>query len=159
GELTEVDLYARRFPALAERLAARLEAYAETAGQSSPENWSTPAEFPRVPGYEVLSVLGEGGMGVVYKARHLKLQRLVALKMIRGGGCVRPGDLQRLRAEAEAVARLQHPNIVQIYEFGEIDRMPFLTLEYCAGGSLAQKLGGKPMAPAEGARLIEVLAL
>src|SRR5262245_25549629 len=92
-----------------------------------------------VPGYEVLGVLGQGGMGVVYKARQVKLKRLVALKMIIAGAHASPQELARFRAEAEAVARLQHPNIVQIYEVGEQNGLPFFSLEFVDGGCLRQK--------------------
>ncbi len=74
-----------------------------------------------VPGYEIEGVLGRGGMGVVYKARHLVLKRTVALKMALVGGHAGPAELARFRIEAAAVARLRHPNIVQIHEVGEPD--------------------------------------
>jgi WD40 repeat protein/tRNA A-37 threonylcarbamoyl transferase component Bud32 len=112
--------------------------------------------LPTVPGYEILAELGRGGMGVVYKARHERLNRLVALKMIRPGGYAE--ERARFKLEAEAVARLQHPNIVQIHEVGEADGRPYCALEFVEGGSLAQKLDGKPIAPREAARLVEVLA-
>jgi serine/threonine-protein kinase len=114
------------------------------------------AELPRVPGYEVLDVLGRGGMGVVYRARHLALKRVVALKMIRGGAD--PGERARFRTEAEAVARLQHPNIVQVFDVGEYDGLPYLALEYVEGGPLDRRLAGKPQPPREAARLVETLA-
>src|SRR5262249_10870982 len=101
-------------------------------------------ENPLVPGYEVLGVLGSGGMGGVYKARQVKLNRVVALKTIQGGRHIGPKALQRFQREAEAAAQLQHPNIVQIHEVGEHDGLPFLALEYVEGGSLAQRLGGAP---------------
>jgi hypothetical protein len=106
----------------------------------------------------VLGVLGRGGMGVVYKARQLQLDRVVALKMIRAGGHAGPEELARFRREAEAVARLQHPNIVQIHEVGEHDGLPFFSLEFCESGSLADKLDGTPQSPREAARLVETLA-
>src|SRR5262245_34895901 len=111
-----------------------------------------------VAGYEILEVLGRGGMGIVYQARQVKLKRLVALKMILSGGHAGPAELARFRTEAEAVARLQHPNIVQIYEVGEQDGRPFFSLEYVDGGSLAQKLGGTPIPPRAAAQLVETLA-
>jgi WD40 repeat protein/tRNA A-37 threonylcarbamoyl transferase component Bud32 len=111
-----------------------------------------------VPGYEILGELGRGGMGVVYRARQVKANRLVALKMILAGGHASTADLRRFQAEAEAVAKLQHPNIVQVFEVGEHDGRPFFSLEYCTGGSLAHKLGGTPLTPAEAARLVEALA-
>jgi len=111
-----------------------------------------------VPGYEILGKLGEGGMGVVYKARHVKLGRLVALKMILSGGHAREAELARFRTEAEAIARLQHPNIVQVYEVGEHDGKPFFSLEFCSGGSLDSKLDGTPLPPQDAARLVETLA-
>src|SRR5207249_1969566 len=110
---------------------------------------AAPAELPQVPGYEVLEELGRGGMGVVYKARHRVLNRLVALKMILGGAYVGAESLERFRTEAEAIARLDHPNIVQVYELGERDGLPYFALEFCGGRSLERRIKGTPsyMAP------------
>jgi hypothetical protein len=113
--------------------------------------------LPQVPGYEVEAVLGWGGMGVVYKARHLALKRTVAIKML-AAGHPHPAARARFRAEAEAVARLQHPNIVQIHEVGEADGLPFFALEYVAGGSLAERLAGQPLPARDAARLVAALA-
>src|SRR5215468_3047137 len=114
-------------------------------------------ELPQVPGYEVEAVLGRGGMGVVYKARHLALKRTVALKML-AAGHPHPAERARFRAEAEAVAQLQHPNIVQIHEVGEADGRPFFALEFVEGGSLAGRLAGQPLPPRDAARLVAALA-
>jgi serine/threonine-protein kinase len=115
------------------------------------------AGLPQVPGYEVEAVLGRGGMGVVYKARHLALKRTVALKML-AAGHPHPAERARFRAEAEAVARLQHPNIVQIHEVGEADGRPFCALEYVAAGSLAERLAGEPLPARDAARLVAAVA-
>jgi WD40 repeat protein/tRNA A-37 threonylcarbamoyl transferase component Bud32 len=111
-----------------------------------------------VPGYQVLEELGRGGMGVVYKARQIGLNRIVALKMLRSGMQAEAIELARFRAEAEAVAALQHPNIVQIFEVGEYNGVPFFSLEYVEGGNLAQKLKGTPQQPRFAAQLSVVLA-
>jgi serine/threonine-protein kinase len=129
-----------------------------TLAPSETPDVSPSAPYPAVPGYEILGELGRGGMGIVYQARHTKLQRLVALKMMKGGAEVSADDLQRFRTEAEAVARLQHPNVVQIHEVGDWEGLPFITLEYCAGGNLARKMDGTPLPPREAAQLTETLA-
>ncbi len=122
------------------------------------ERAAAPAKLPRIEGYEILAVLGRGGMGVVYKARQVGLNRLVALKMILAGEHAGDDDLGRFRAEAEAVARLHHPHIVQIHEVGQADGYPFFSLEFVDGGSLERILQGKPQPPREAARLIQTLA-
>jgi serine/threonine protein kinase len=115
------------------------------------------SETPQIPGYEVEGVLGRGGMGVVYKARHLVLKRIVAVKML-AAGHPHPVERARFRAEAEAVARLQHGNIVQIHEVGEADGRPFFAMEYVAGGSLAERLAGQCLPARDAAHLVATLA-
>jgi serine/threonine-protein kinase len=114
--------------------------------------------MPTVAGYDILGELGRGGMGVVYQARHRKLQRTVALKMILAGAHAGPEELGRFRVEAEAVARLQHPHIVQIFEVGDHRGLPYFALEYCDGGSLEKQLAGTPLPPGPAAQLVETLA-
>jgi len=118
-----------------------------------------PFEPPPIDGYEILKLLGRGGMGVVYQARHVKLQRVVALKTLLGG--LQAGRQEHLRfvREAKAVAGLQHPHIVQIYDFGEVRGVPYFTMEYVDGGSLAEKLASAGGPVRESAKLLAALAV
>lgn len=115
-------------------------------------------KLPTVPGYDLLGELGRGGMGVVYKAQQKGLRRLVALKMVLSGVHASPLQLKRFRTEADAVARLVHPNIVQIYEVGDHDGTPYFSLEFVDGGPLDKQIGGKAQPPREAANLVETLA-
>ncbi|HYV36192.1 MAG TPA: serine/threonine-protein kinase, partial [Gemmataceae bacterium] len=116
------------------------------------------APLHTIPGYEFLEKLGQGGMGVVFKARQTGLNRVVALKMILASYSDNPQELARFQIEAEALASLQHPNIVQVYDVGAYEGSPFFAMEFVDGASLDRRLDGKPMAPREAARLIEMLA-
>jgi serine/threonine protein kinase len=115
--------------------------------------------LPHVLGYDLLEILGRGGMGVVYKARQRGLNRLVALKMILAGDFASESDLARFRAEAEAVAQLQHANIVHIYEIGEHEGKPFFSLEFIDGDSLSKKVAEGPLPPRIAAQMVRDLAL
>jgi serine/threonine-protein kinase len=128
------------------------------AGTGSPTDTPPTPSLPSIPGYEVEAVLGRGGMGVVYRARHLRLNRPVALKMMLAGDCAGPAERARFQREAEAVAGLRHTNIVQVYDAGEHDGRPYLTMEIVPGGSLAEKLAGVPQPAREAATLVATLA-
>lgn len=141
----------------AEALEARSGSAALSQTQIPGDKPSTNADLPRIAGFEILRELGHGGMGVVYQARQLGLKRIVALKMMLPGGMFSGERRARFRAEAEAIARLKHPNIVEIYALGEYDGQPYFVLEYCPGGSLARTLDGTPAAIAEAARTVERL--
>jgi WD40 repeat protein/tRNA A-37 threonylcarbamoyl transferase component Bud32 len=156
-------------PELAEELDCRIRALQTLdqllvgdQGPSPPGSSSDPARATArpvtIPGYEILGELGRGGMGVVYKARQIRLNRVVALKVILQGAHAGAEQRARFQAEAEAVARLQHPNIVQIHEVGEHDGLPWLVLEYLPGGSLAEGLHGRPLSPTDAATLVLALA-
>src|SRR5262245_6355802 len=110
------------------------------------------------PGYEVHGELGRGGVGVVYKARQVGLKRLVALKMLLTGAHAGAEDRLRFKTEAQAIARLAHPNIVQVFDIGEHEGRAFLALEHVDGGSLATRLRKQPLAPRDAARLLHTLA-
>jgi hypothetical protein len=156
--------YLGRFPAFAGVIHTVLSAAANGRppdGPTQPDFGPPPAPPPapvRVPGYEVLEEIGRGGMGVVYRARHLPLNRLVALKFILAGGAAPARRREGFRREAEVVARLRHPNIVQIYDVGEVDGQKFLALEYAEGGSLRDRLDGAPLEPWGAVLLLEPLA-
>jgi serine/threonine protein kinase len=129
----------------------------ESGGESG-SAWSAAESADRIAGYEILDVLGQGGMGIVYKARQPRLNRLVALKMILAGPHAGREHLARFQTEAKAVASLQHPNIVQIHEVGEYNGRHFLALEFVDGAPLDKILGGKPQDPYQSARLVATLA-
>src|SRR5438270_10202327 len=126
------------------------------------DDWTPPdadgTALPHIPGYEVEAVLGRGGMGVVFRARHLRLNRPVAIKTILDGGYAGPRERTRFQREAEAVAALRHPNVVQVYDVGEEQGRPYLAMELVEGGSLAQKLSGTPKCMHPAAALVATLA-
>jgi hypothetical protein len=178
GEAPKLDEYRRRFP----RWAARLELdlaflqQLEPGGPAAPHPDGPPPRnaavvptrtlaeqlerrsWPRIPRYEIAAELGRGGMAVVYRARQADLQRSVALKVILAGALAGPAERTRMRREAEAVARVRHPNVVQIFDTGEHDGCLYLALEYVSGGSLDRRLRSHPLPPAEAARIVEQLA-
>jgi serine/threonine protein kinase len=172
GERPDPADYVARFPALASRIRMQFEVEQALDPPTlldtgdGPERTPTltarsvapDAAWPAIPGYEILGVLGRGAMGLIYKARHLGLNRLVAVKMILAGPAADADERTRFQHEAEAVARLQHPNIVQIHDVGEHHGQPYLALEYVPGGTLADRLAGQPQPPHEAAALVATLA-
>jgi serine/threonine-protein kinase len=117
-----------------------------------------PAALPQVPGYRVEAVLGRGGMGVVYRAWHLRLGRPVALKMLLTGLHARPAEQARFLREAQAVAALQHPNLVPVYDVGDVGGQPYFTMELVEGGTLADRTQGVPQPARQAAALVATLA-
>jgi len=111
-----------------------------------------------VTSYDLIEEVGRGRMGVVYRARHVGLNRIVAVKVMRDALFAGPRERDRFRREAEAVASLKHAHIVQVYDYGEHDDVPFFTMEYLEGGNLTQRLKRGRMTPDEAAELVETLA-
>lgn len=114
--------------------------------------------LPCVPGYEVEAVVGRGGMGIVFRARHLRLNRPVALKMALAGAYAGPRERERFVREAEAAAKLRHPNIVAVYDVGEAEGQTYYTMEYVEGGTLAESLRGTPQPARQACALVAALA-
>src|SRR5262245_53283449 len=117
-----------------------------------------PHDTLHLPGYEIQGVLGQGGMGVVYRAREVCLNRPVAIKVLRAGPDIDDEERRRFQTEAEAVARLQHPGIVQVFHFGEQGGQPYLVMELVEGGTLARHTAGQPLQGRLAAGLVEQLA-
>jgi tetratricopeptide (TPR) repeat protein len=142
------------------RLAAVAGAEADTADMRPAHSIAggEARRWPCVPGFEVLAEVGRGAMGVVYKARQVGLNRLVALKVLLAGSHASPEQLVRFQAEAESVARLQHPNVVQVHQVGRHQGLPYLALEFVPGGSLAARLRAGPLPPEQAAQLVEAVA-
>src|SRR5260370_471670 len=167
GERPTPEEYARRFPHFAGQLRTHFEVHEALVTEESPPPTGLDAgppighrtaDTPAVDGYEVLGELGRGGNGVVYRARRIGLKRLTALKVLRGGPAADPREAARLRGEAMALARIGHPNLIQIYEVGETGGRPFLALEFAPGGSLEERLRGGPQPARDAAALLETLA-
>src|ERR1051325_1248661 len=111
-----------------------------------------------IPGYEVLRLVGQGGMGRIYLARQLSLGRVVALKLLPSSAASDHAIVSRLRMEARAIAALKHPNIVQVFDSGQYHGQPYFAMEYCPGGTLAERIAGQPQPPHKAAQCIATLA-
>ena len=156
--LTEVRRRWRRMCAIEEELDALFPATEPGRGTDTSGPRHAGASLPEIPGYDVEALLGRGGMGVVYKARHRRLNRLVALKMLITGAHAGPAERARFQREAEAVANLCHANIVAVHDVGDHEGCPYFTMELLAGGSLAQALAGTPQSAGHAAALLITLA-
>jgi predicted Ser/Thr protein kinase len=170
GERPEPGEWYARFPQWRDRLRQQLTDLV-TRGQPTPPVSATTPGSPSAPGpertassgglperYELLERVGAGGMGVVYRVQDRLLGRVVALKMIRGAGLATPEEVLRFRREAQAVARLRHRHIIPLYDLGEHDDQPFLTMAYAPGGSLARLRDAGPAEPRAAAAAVEKVA-
>jgi WD40 repeat protein/predicted Ser/Thr protein kinase len=173
GQTPSLDDYARRFPCLHAGLKRQVELYEMIKRESLADNTTVTAVGPprdrnaghfskptggAIGHYHLLAELGRGGMGVVFKAHDTKLQRTVALKMLLNQDQLSAEQVKRFRVEAESLAQLQHPNIVQIFEVFERDGASFLAMEYVAGPTLQQMVQWSPLEPSEGARHVAQIA-
>jgi len=161
GEPIDLADLERRFPDDLDWLMAQVERLVPTSSREPTlveEPDDHPALWPTLPGFEILDELGRGGMGIVFRAVQRKLNRVVAVKALRSGSTRSAKARERLRKEAEAVARLQHPFIVQLYDVVEHDGQLFLILEYVRGTSLSARLRQQPLSPTDAARLVRQLA-
>jgi serine/threonine-protein kinase len=170
GDTPHVEEFVERFPQFASQvrrlfdvhMAVRSACLADSQADTRQDplaSGGAKATFPlTLAGYEIYQELGRGGMGLVFKARQLALDRFVALKVIRDASLAGPNQVARFRSEALAVARLHHPHIVQIYDVGEHNGSPFLALEFIDGSSLALALKGMPLQGRQAAELVETLA-
>ena len=139
-------------------LRAQVDSLFPTPGSATRPSSPLDGRCPQVRGYDVQAMLGRGGMGVVYEALHLRLNRVVALKMLQAGAYAGAHERARFQREAEVVAELRHPNIVQVYDVGEHEGCPFFTMELLEGGSLAQAISATPQPAPEAAALLAKLA-
>lgn len=175
GEQPALEEFVRRFPEHAEAIRLQIELHqaVDSAGAltlQSVDEVATPSIFtisahndpptayPSIPGFDIHGIIGRGGMGIVYRAWQTELKRLVALKMLLGGAHAPRAVLDRFHNEVEAIARLRHPGIVQIHEVGEAGGLPYCALEFVEGGSLADKLDGKPLPCGRAAAIVVQLA-
>src|SRR5262245_22413566 len=168
GEMPDIESVARANPELADELRSlwATAQFAAALARPLPSTIAQPVDQishsalqtkspSSIGDYEILEELGRGGMGVVYKARQKSLHRIVALKMMRDARLASEDDRARLRAEAEAVAKLKHPNIVTVHDVGEHDGQPYFVMEHVAGQTLARRIAdGGPFPSREAARLI-----
>ena len=153
--LSEVREGWRRFRAIEAQVGAL---FPEPGSTDDHESAAPEIGPPLISGYEILGVLGRGGVGVVYKAVHLRLNRAVALKMLLAGAFATRAERQRFSRESEVVANLRHPNIVQVYDVGDLDGRPYFTMEFVEGGSLAEMIAGTPWPARQAAELVATLA-
>jgi eukaryotic-like serine/threonine-protein kinase len=169
GECPVAAEFRQRFPAFAEELSKQIDLHRaleaiddeSDADASESDFEESSLESPNRPAeasYEILEEIGRGGMGVVYKARQVALHRFVALKMVRSVDATNQELLARFRSEARAVASLHHPHIVQVYDFGQHNGLPFLAMELIEGGTLASRLHGNPWPPRAAGKLMIKLA-
>lgn len=156
GLVTEVRRMWQRARAIEDEIEA-LFPYSDIRSRGEMADTSDPV-LPRIPGYEVQSIVGHGGMGVVYKARHLSLNRTVAIKVPLAGAFATTSERQRLVREAQAVAALAHPNIITVHDVGEMDGRPYFTMEFVPGGNLSARIANTPQPAREAASLVATLA-
>jgi tRNA A-37 threonylcarbamoyl transferase component Bud32 len=155
-----------RFPQWRERLEKLFQLHdlmdqGEAIDDATVPEAVTPTGLPAGPWldrYELLEEIGRGGMGIVYKARQVGLNRIVAYKTIKGGEAAEPEERARFREEAEKMARLKHPNVVPVYGVGECDGLPFFSMEFAEGGNLARRIAGQPQPARQAAEWVEALA-
>lgn len=165
----DIPSWLRKNPAIADELEVFIQDHQRALGiagvthkdakssHSAPRSWDSSQMPARIGSYQILEEIGRGGMGIVFRAKHLELQREVALKLIRSGEFANAEETARFKAETEACARLQHPNIVPIYDVGEHHGLQFFTMAFIHGPTLLQRASGKPLEPKEAARLIQKL--
>ena len=168
GELVNLDQVCEQHPDLADELrqlwgaALVTNAAAASKDESDPtlssNHWQS-LKLPTIVGdYELVEELGRGGMGVVFRARQISLKREVAVKMILRGRLASPSDLQRFLAEASATARLEHPNIVPVFEVGDVDGRPFFSMQLVEGETLAQMVADSPLPQRRSAEIVSAIA-